>query len=66
VRIDQGADFAEGHELDEATAAMVPAKAIGRMLDQDEAALLIRRFERGIPKRAAAAAVRRALERKRA
>jgi hypothetical protein len=64
--IDQGADFAEGHELDPETAAMVPATAIGRMLDQDEAATLIRRFECGIPKRAAAASVRRAVKRKRA
>jgi hypothetical protein len=39
---DQGPTFSEGHELDEATAALVPATAIGRMLDQDEAAKLIR------------------------
>jgi hypothetical protein len=31
-----------GHELDEATAALVPATAIGRMIDQEEAAKLIR------------------------
>ena len=64
--IDQGAEFAEGHELDEATAASVPARSIGCMLDQDEAAKLIRRLERGIPKRPAAASVRRAVKRKRA
>jgi len=64
--IDQGALFAQGHELDEATAAIVPAWSIGRMLDQDEAATLIRRLERGIPKRPAAASVRRrAVKRKR-
>jgi hypothetical protein len=35
----------------EATAALVPDTAIGRLLDQDEAAKLIRRLERGIPQR---------------
>jgi hypothetical protein len=64
--IDQGADSAEGHELDEATAALVPDAAIGRLLSQDEAAKLIRRLERGIPKRPTAASVRRAVKRKRA
>jgi len=65
--IDQGAEFAEGHELDEATAASVPARSIGRMLDQDEAAKLIRQLERGIPKRPAAASVkRRVVKRKQA
>jgi hypothetical protein len=34
------------------------------MLDQDEAAELIRRIERGIPKRSAAASVRRMVKRK--
>jgi hypothetical protein len=48
------------HELDEATAALVPDTAIGRLLDQDKAAKLIRRLERGIPKRPAVASVRRA------
>jgi hypothetical protein len=59
----RGADFAEGHELDPATAALVPATAMGRMLDQEEAAKLIRRFERGIP--TAAVSVKRAVKRKR-
>jgi hypothetical protein len=65
--IDQGAEFCEGHQLDEASAALVPDTAIGRMLDQDEAAKLIRKLERGLPKRPAAASVRRrAVTRKRA
>jgi hypothetical protein len=62
--IDQGADFAEGHELDPETAALLPATAMDRTLGQEEAAKLIRRFERGIPKRAAAASVKRAVKRK--
>jgi hypothetical protein len=44
--IDQGADFAEGHALDEAAAALVPVRTIGRMLDPGEAGELIRRIER--------------------
>jgi hypothetical protein len=65
--IDQGAEFAEGHELDRDTAALVPATAIGRMLSQDKGAALIRRLERGTPKRPAAASVRRrGVKRKRA
>jgi hypothetical protein len=39
---------AEGHEPDEAAAALVPTTAIGRLLEPDEAAKLIRRLERGI------------------
>jgi hypothetical protein len=65
--IDQGAEFCEGHELDEATAALVPATAIGRLLDQEEATKLIRRIEREIPTRPAAASMkRRRAKRKRA
>jgi hypothetical protein len=44
--IDQGAEFAAGHKLDDTAAALVPASAIGRMLEQDEAANLIRSFIR--------------------
>jgi hypothetical protein len=40
--------FAGGHELDPETAVLVPAKAIGRMLPQEEGAALIRRLERRI------------------
>jgi hypothetical protein len=64
--IDQGAEFAEGHELDPETAALVPASAIGRMLSQEEGAAFIRRIEARIPKRATAASVRRAVKRRRA
>jgi hypothetical protein len=64
--IDQGAEFREGHELDESAAA-VPDTVISRMLGQDEAAKLIRRIERGIPRRPAApsARVRQMVKRKR-
>jgi hypothetical protein len=61
--VDQGADLCEGHQLGDA-AELVPANAMDRMLSQDEAAKLIRRLERGIPKRPAAASVRRAVKRK--
>jgi hypothetical protein len=64
-RIDQGAAFGKGYRLDKGAADFVPVTAIGRMLSPDEAGE-IRRIERGIPKRAAAASVRRAVTRKRA
>jgi len=64
--IDQDAEFCEGHELDEASAALVPDTAVGRLLSQDEGAELIRRLERGILKRSATASVRRAVKRKQA
>ena len=46
--LDRGADLVEVHELDQATSALVPAKAIDRMLDPEEAEKLIRRLGRGI------------------
>jgi hypothetical protein len=64
--LDVGAEFCEGHET-RPQERLVPAMAVGRMIDQDEAANLIRRIERGLPKRPAAASVRRrAVKRKRA
>jgi hypothetical protein len=51
--------FCDGHELDGATAAVIPPDAIGRMLSLEEASKIIRKLERGIPKRAAAASVKR-------
>jgi hypothetical protein len=42
--LDVGAEFSEGHKLDRATAALVPATAMGRMLSPDQAAELIRRI----------------------
>jgi hypothetical protein len=38
------AHFAEGHYLDQATAAKIPKHMIGRMLGQDEAAKLLARL----------------------
>jgi hypothetical protein len=52
---DQSAQFCEEHELDPESVALIPATAVGRMLDRDEAAKLIRRIERGIPRRPAGA-----------
>jgi len=48
--IDLRAQFAEGHELDMATAALVPAPLIGRMLSPEEAHELLDDLERRIPK----------------
>ena len=62
--IDQGALFAQGHELDRDSAELVPATAIGR--GTEEAARLLRRIESRIPKRPAAPSVRRTAKRKRA
>jgi hypothetical protein len=61
--LDQGGQFCKGHELDGEAAALVPARAIGRLLEQDEAAKLIKRLDDGIPKRPAAASVRRMAKR---
>jgi hypothetical protein len=67
AEIDQGAQFCEGHELDPATAKLVPETAICRMLSPDEAAKLLGKIERGMPKRPPAPSVkRRASIRKRA
>jgi hypothetical protein len=44
-RLDQGVEFGEAHELDEATVARVPAKMIGCLLTPDEAQKLLRRIE---------------------
>jgi hypothetical protein len=64
---DQGAQFCEGHKLDHATAALLPDTAIGRMLSPDEAARLVRKIERQIPKRPPAPSVKwRAATRKQA
>jgi hypothetical protein len=65
--LNRGADLVEVHELDPATAKLVPATAIGRMLKLDEAAKLLRKIERGIPRRPPAPSVKgRRAARKRA
>ena len=46
TEVDQGAQFRQGRKLDKATAALVPAEAIGRMLKPHEAAKLLRKIER--------------------
>ena len=56
--LDQGAQFHEGQKFDEASAALIPDSEIGRILSLDEATKLIRKLEREIPKRAAAASCR--------
>jgi len=48
-RIDRGAEFAEGHKLDETTAVLVPATAIGRLLAPQEAYELLDQLERVAP-----------------
>jgi hypothetical protein len=54
-RLDQGASLCDGHELDDASAALVPPDAMGRMLSLEEAGNVIRQIERVIQKRASAA-----------
>ncbi len=43
--VDAGADFAEGHKLDAALAALVPAEQLERMLSIEEANQLLKRLE---------------------
>jgi hypothetical protein len=42
--LDVGTEFCEGHKLNRATAGLVPATAMGRMLSSDQAAELMRRI----------------------
>ena len=44
--VDAGAEFAEGHELGAALAALVPAEQVGRMLTIEEARQLLERLRR--------------------
>jgi len=55
----QDAIFCGGHELEGDSATFVPPSVIGRMLSLEEAGKIIRRLERWLPKRAAAASVKR-------
>ena len=59
TRIDQGAEYMEGHWIDVMATAMMPATAIGRMLSPEEVGKLVRRIERDIPKRPMATPVKR-------
>jgi hypothetical protein len=65
-RLDRGATFSDGHELEGDSATLVPPSAVGRMLSLEEAGNIVRRLERWIPKRAAAASVKRAYVRRHA
>ena len=59
--LDQGMSFREGHELDGDAASLIAPDLMGRMLSREETAQLIRRLEHVIPKRPAAASVRRSI-----
>jgi hypothetical protein len=43
--VEAGVDFADGHELDAALAALVPAEQLERMLSIEEANQLLKRLE---------------------
>ena len=54
---DLGAEYGEGYELDGESANLIPAQAIGRMLNRQEVRVLMRRLAtRVIPNRLAVAA----------
>ena len=54
-----GSPYCEGYELDRESADLIPVEVIGRMLKPEEVRNLIRNLARVIPKRAAAASVKR-------
>jgi hypothetical protein len=53
------ARYCESYELDRESANMIPAAAIGRMLDREEVRQLTQELARRIPKRRAAASITR-------
>jgi hypothetical protein len=59
--LDRGMTFREGHELDGDAASLIAPDLMGRMLSREETAQLIHRLEQVIPKRPAAASVRRSI-----
>jgi hypothetical protein len=56
---DSGAPYCEGYELDRDSANLIPAEAIGRMLDREEVRRLIREIEGRVFQKPAAASVKR-------
>jgi hypothetical protein len=56
---DHCARYCEGYELDRESAKLIPAGAIGRMLDRKQVHQLVRQLARGIANRTAAASVTR-------